>query len=866
MFRKLSELKAQEEGFNVGNSHYNFVENQNYRYNVLLPNVIPSGNTAPVSTAVNEVMRTVNPWNGKTSDPLPEVNRLFVQGTIPQSLEQQTTTCATASIDGLIASGSDSASTPIRCGWAYSPPQPGSAIPQTSVGALGTAKGPFLFTRPSKPYTQWYWDLGEAKKQILTDTCKALKRCSDVNSAQFNEICGFCTDIGQGIPVTRTGQPLYPDTNLTNCSPESIITKASNCPAPSAFRAMATDATCEPINGRLPVGCVEQIIAENGCTDRGALSLALDSGARPGDYMATARTLPSLQLYNRHMNPPLDIAMFAQPGTTVRTALSEHVRRIANAANSQPATSPLGASARDLCLQKGAIDSFDFCSELGDNTLPPYTLDCVRKVFLKAGGNPSGQLYPTEQTMASVYNTKPNWKAVRDFIDGLKARASGTALTEGFADMYTQTRDRYTQQADALIQLRGIRPEDLPSRPPNSAGVELFWFDTRTNVLLNVTHERNFPSFSSSGPISQAFGRSQYVQFVGLSDIRVRQNTPMKFKLTTDDGVIMSLNTPINLRGPNGVDRDGYFAINYLQAPTTHMNKTCWNLLGSAPNVLKVYWHDKGGGWHAFNLTGTGCGDSNYDTLRGLSLTRDTTGPFLMFENTPAGTFADLRMPEFFHFAGEFGNSMNKVQIQNTTDAKLRTPGKNGFVRLIGGSSYLALKNVSLQAWNTSTFVFRLNNAPVNDTLFSIRLTGGGQVVQAYLTPSAGGTCVLNYMTTVGGTRIVQQTGMRFAIGRWYMGVIQQNGSPSTSMSISFNEYDVAANTRDTWYTQSSRGFSVSNRGASLTAVPEQTEIVMGTQDSQGVLQWDLAWWHFFNIAVNGDIIQRDAMNSWKIV
>jgi len=866
MFRRLAELQSQQmEGFNAGNAHYNFVENQNYRYNTLIPNAIPSANTAPVPQSVNEVMRTVDPTTGRATDVLPEVNRLFVQNTVPASMRQQADTCATGSLDGLIAaSGSTKGS--IGCGWAYTPPPAGSAVPQTSVGALGTARGPFLFTQPSKPHAQWFWDLRQAKKQVLIDTCKALRKCADVNSAQFNQICGFCTEVGQGIPIGANGQPLYPEGNLTNCSQNAIIRQASQCPAPTAVGgSMLQDKTCTPIQGKLPVDCVERILREGGCMDRGALAVALDSGARPGDYMASARVLPSLTLYNRHMNPPLDVALFAQPGPTVRDALSEHVRRLASNASSQPATSAIGAAARDLCLQRGAIDQFDFCSELADGTLPPYSLDCVRKLFLRESGNPAGTLYPTEQTMVSTYNALPNWKAVKTFITGLRAAATGTV--DGFVDIGVATQSGYRQQSQALERLRGIRPEQLGNRPPAAPGVEMFWFDTLTNVLLNVTLDPYFPTYSwDAGPIPQAFERQSHVQFVGLTDIRVLEPTSMKFKFITDDGVIMTLNKPIDVNGPNSIDNADTFAANFIQGAREYANKTCWSMTPAQSNIVKVYWHDKGGGHHTFSLVGSVCSGAGavaYEPIRRLYLTREVSGPILQFENTPQGDFGDLRMPEFFAF-NKFGNGRNNVQINAKADDKLRAPGKNGFLRIAGGQSFLALKNLSMTAWTAMTFVFRLQTAPVNDTLLSMRMTGGGQVVQVYLTPSTTGTCAVNYMTNVGGTQQTQQTGVRLSTGRWYMGVIQQIGVPATSISIVFNELDsVLASTED-WHRHQSRGLNITNRGATITNAPEQTEIVLGTQ-SGGSLQWDLAWWHVFNTEIRGSMLQRDAMNNWRL-
>jgi hypothetical protein len=325
----------------------------------------------------------------------------------------------------------------------------------------------------------------------------------------------------------------------------------------------------------------------------------------------------------------------------------------------------------------------------------------------------------------------------------------------------------------------------------------------------------------------------------------------------------MTLNKPIVMNGPNSVDTADTFAANFIQGAREYANTTCWQMVPDRANIMKVYWHDKGGGHHTFSLAGSACSGSVYEPIGGLALTRELNGPILQFENTPQGDFADLRMPEFFSF-GAFGNGKNNVQIFATADDKLRAPGKNGFARIAGGQSFFALKNVSMMAWTATTFVFRLQTAPVNDTLLSIRMSGGGQIVQVYLTPSTTGTCRVNYKTNVGGAETTQQTGVILSTGRWYMGVIEQVGSPATNLSIVFNDLENVMASSDDWHRQSSRGLSITNRGTAITNAPDQTEIVLGTQSS-GSLQWDLAWWHFFNVPIRGSILQRDARNDWML-
>lgn len=862
MFRRLAEL----EGFDIGQTQTNFVSDQTYRYNTLLPNLIPTAGTAPAPQGLQEAVRSVNPVANATLQPVPDVQNIFVPNSVPKALMDQQQVCQAGSLDGILAS--QDPSKPIRCGWAYSPPPNGSPIPTLSQGVLGTADGPFSFTTPQGSYSQWFWDLNDAKKQVLIDTCKAMKSCSDVNSEPFAGKCGYCPDIGQGIPIDKNGQPLYTNSPLTTCSPDRIITSASNCEDTSQEGTglqTRTNNVCTPIGGRLPFGCLETIIEQAGCSSDGALSIALSSGATPNDYMNDVRKLKSMQIYNERSSKPFNLDMFAQGKTTQALALAEVKQLAANA--SKPETSALGASARDLCIQKGALDKFDFCSEINLNSPPPFNIECLQNAFLKAGGNSTGRMYPNPQTMASYYNTLPNWKAAIDYINGLAFSARGPgAVKEGFDDMLFATQKRYQSQADALLNLQGITPEKLSKRSPFAAGVETFWFNTFLGVLLNVTIEGNFPTLPSWGwgTIPQV-GFHQFAQFIALTDIRAKKNeNQLKFQIETDDGFMMSLNQPVF--GDPVADRDGYFARNYLQAPTVHRTQSCWNLSTSQPNIMKAYWHDKGGGHHTFILKASPCNSMQYNQVQNVSITRELRGPFMMFENVPGGEFADLRIPEYFNFKQNGNTSTNIAQFADT-DSKLRAPGKHGYIRLSSGVSNLTLKNISMNTWTTFTFAFRVNVMPVND--FFVQMNLGGANVQLYLSPVNGSTAVVNYYTTLGGAnpQMGTKTGVMLNLGVWYLCSVTQLGRPANALNVSFMNLDNAANRSDMWFTSNnmSQSFTITNRGAPVTFSPHNSTILLGSMSNVAVLQWDVAWWHFFNTSLNGTDMQREAKNNWMI-
>jgi hypothetical protein len=868
MFRRLAQLSEGQttEGFDT--IHGSYLNAQSYRYNTLLPNIIPTASSVPAPQALQSVVQSVNPWSGKTVDVHQNVNNLFQPNTIPDNLLQEAKTCSSGTLDELLAS--QDPSKPIRCGWVYTAPPPGSHLPTVSQGVLGTNSGPLSFANPPSNYQKWFWDLNDAKKQASIDTCKALKSCSDVNSEAFNGKCGYCIDLGQGIPIDSNGQPLYNDSSLTSCSPNSIITNTSNCPPsqvlPGSGLSVQTNTRCEPISGRLPFGCLESILQQAGCSPDGAIALALSS-ATPTDPMAGVRKLKSMSVYNKQANPQFNVDIFTQGQASQAVALQEF-KNVATVAKSASQSSSLGASARDLCLQKGTIDSFDFCSEIKPSTPSPFALDCVQKVFLKAGGQPAGAMYPNPQNMASFYNLLPNWKAVLDYVSGLALQSKGVQNgTEGFVDLPATITNDVQAQASALYNLRGIRPEDLVLRAPFTSGTEVFWIDPTTSVLYENTIERFIPNFNTPGSILPQMSFKNKGTFMSLCDIRSQVNTQIKFKVVCDGGFIMTLNRELVKETP--YDQDGYYASELNTSSAIYQNKNCWTFSNSKPNIMKVYWNNSVGSQQIFGLTAMDClqMSAQFAPIVNISLTREINGPFIMFENTPKNGFADLRMTEVFAF-NKWGNTTSNVQSLNDTDSKLKTPGKNGFLRFMSGSSNILMKQIGFNAWTAFTFVFRINVMPVND--FFLQMNMGGSVVQLYISPVNGSTCVINYNTNLGGANptLGTKSGVQLQLGQWYMGVVYQNNRPCTSLTFSFLPLDQALTRSDMWFTTNvqNTSFTIGNKGLPIVlSNPSNSVYMFGASSNASVLQWDLAWWHFFNTNVRGTDMQRDAKNDWVL-
>jgi hypothetical protein len=337
----------------------------------------------------------------------------------------------------------------MRCGWVYN-----TSNPDSGRGAYGGPDGPVRTTAKGL----WMWDLKEAKQKYHTDICKGVQACSDVDAGLYKQRCGWCESSGKAIPVVN-GKVAYPYNDNTNCPANQIITSSSKCPPPPPI----TDPNqppspldlCRPNeNGSIPRDCLLQKAITAGCTDNGTLAQALRAGS-DNDYTSVLREQNAFKIFQLRAAVPMNETGIKTGKITITDALNDFKRL--NDQSASEANTGLKAAARDLCLNKGELDQFDFCSEIKDTETGPFTLDCLQNTFLRAGGQKAGTLYPTQSNMKE-WNSLANWGAVKKQIQVIFQR--------------TRSTDRKTQE-QGMMEYYGIRLRNKQKPQPN--GIEMAW-------------------------------------------------------------------------------------------------------------------------------------------------------------------------------------------------------------------------------------------------------------------------------------------------------------------------------------------------------------------------------------------------------
>ena len=473
MFSTLASL----EGFDTVTSQYH--KNQNYTYNQYLPNIIPS-NILPGQEVVDitPALRSIHPQND-----IQQPSKLFtaVPMVSENAMKLNESCVAASSISDLIDQGSS------QCGWFYKPPTTTlSPIPQYNRGFLtsgGAEPAPLLNAPKPTDYQYAYSDnlpdgqkLADGKKRILGDICKSLRTCTDVAKTPYNNLCGFCTDINQGVPIdSSTGTALYTGPNI-GCRPEALIRDANRCPAPSINAPT-------PKNGCLPgqpfsATCLRDALVQTGC-DNGTLAQSLQGWTKnAATNMANLQKLRAIQHYNKSGNPTFEFTAFL--GTGSNPSQTDAVKVISDVLSFTGTSNKTlkGYASRELCVNPNALDDYDFCSDLSIVTPKPnggWELICLQRAFKQAGGTASGKMYPAAPNSPGtiLFNGMSNWGQVTDWMKKRYSQARGVVVqgfspsqfagnTDAFEDIRSKTTTNYKEQNSALSDMLGTAIQAVP--------------------------------------------------------------------------------------------------------------------------------------------------------------------------------------------------------------------------------------------------------------------------------------------------------------------------------------------------------------------------------------------------------------------
>lgn len=857
MFRRIFEL----EGFAGETTQIN----QQIRtyYSQSLPNFVPTSDPKlPLSQLTNTAaVQGAGITTSVARDPvLQDQNATY--GLNPDMIASREAACsqpgaARDNFDHLksLASSQDPRSA-VRCGWMYN-----TSNPQRGVGAFGVSSGPFV----TKAQGVWNWDLQDAKQKVHEHLCSQVTDCGDIDAYPYQGRCGFCKTSGKAIPI-ENGRVAYPNNARNMCGNDALVTSGGACPRPDPAvlatpEGQAARATCDPLpNGNLTRDCIIQKVRQSGCSENGTLIAALRSGSDL-NYVDNLKNRQAYGVYQSRAAIPLNETMLRSGAMTVSQALTEFGRL--NDQSASTANSGLAFAARDLCLNAGTIDQFDFCVEIADGTRPPFSLDCLQKEFLRSGGQKSGGMYPTNDNVVREWNSLNTWSDVKSKIKKLKGDTGST--------------DRGTQEA-AMKNFLGIALDDKSKAPfVGDVGCEIFYFTFNWQAPGNPVPDANpvfigrrirpsVPAVNQSidlkgsyGDVAQGWG----ISFVYVTNVSVPRAGSYRVDVTGDDGYATVLNKPFRDVGRSGSQVSNSSEISFLNyfPPTTTSGN--WDFKQGQQNLVKGYWFQGGWGlYYDFKINGT-----NFTT----NLTQEAYAPMLNFEAVSEGDRYAYGMNYLFgdRRLGDLQVQWNRIWGSPTASSSLAAQmglkAKKLLLDLPSGSRIATKTFFKMTSFTTFTTCCVFNSVPNNAAnvvanwhfqatdgslaSFQIRMYGTGD----YKT----GQIALRYdydrPQEVGGAQFKVETGVAYLV----MIRVIKSGDSISGMELCLGKLkDLQANPNS--LAVSSRiSFSDANRIENINSRTARQIIV------QGETPMTVAWIRMYDYYLDGENLKREVNDNW---
>ena len=863
MFRALAQHKKE----NFQGSYDSYVQGQTNTYTQQYANSVPV--TFPkdqIGTLLGNSLQSLLTSDPNTRQGSPASSRdlnlqnyaMSVQ--VSEELKNKSAACSIASIDSLI--GSLNPSDTLRCGWVYTKGNPGDQ-PIVSQGALGTKNGPSPFTKP--PRGTWYWDLDAAKKQILTDRCGALTSCTNVGAPNYAN-CAWSVSASKGVPVDNRGNLLYPGNYLLNGT--NLVTTSAGCPPPPppgspAYEVMKSKDVCMPDeSGKLSRDCMLQQITAAGCSRDGDLYQQLVTNAVPNNYAKGLTNKTAFKTYQQQAITPLMTSVITDGSVTTQVALANFQTLATSAA--KVSNTSLNFAARDLCLKQGTMDQYDFCSEISDNTPPPFALNCLQTLFRQMGGQPAGKNYPTEQTL-SQWNALANWRAAKDTIITLQGGMKST--------------DAPTQ-ASSLANFLGIQRQ-IPQKTGQIgliSGLELFWYNDATNTFLGRQVKNSSPSspnLNYNGYIGQTVdqtGLSTQVSYTLLTNLRVTEDTNIRLRTKTDDGTVMVLNKDLNPAatrkgfggsgGYNGIqDDENMFSRNWDQPPTTHTASVCWKLTANGPNYMFSYWQQTRGLSVSFTEYSP-CDKNQWAEIPSswFSLTQEPKSPMIAWEGSLLKNgitdFIEYRLPSLFPFK----KSSSSLVVESNLFS-----GLSYALNIKNGAYATSLpRQLSENSWRSLTIATTINTVPA---IGSYHLLSFGYLSIDILPKTATTvTAVFNWtsasLNTTNSPMVIDNLPIDPKIPYlFYAGMsATSSGAIPTQITVSCAKLsDWAKGNASTTQSRTTTG------GNGLYNTTDSAGLTIGNMVPSANVSADftVGWIHLFDYPMTMDDISRDASNAW---
>jgi len=807
------------------------------------------------------------------------------------------------------------------CGWTYKPST--GIFSEVNQGAFGTSEGPSQGIQGNTNGVKWYWDLNTAEKEISQEICSKATKCNHLGRLGANsETCGYCKSTDRVIPVEKTAAGTYQaryktDPNLA-CRPADIVTAASpsgSCPPTDGF-ANFTGSTSLPRNGRgdlreafrsshvrreegfalddldqctspLSRECVILAARTAGCSDEGTLISALKASTG-GDYDSVLKENPVYTAYKSVASPGITSATLKDGSVTIDTALDDFGSLMRNI---NTGDRKKHYSARDLCLDKGYFEKYNFCSEMrGETIINKDNIKCVQDQWLYLGGTRAGREYPTLEKWSGKRYSKFFEYVGQLYRDARK-------IEEGFTTLELKDKN-----AAAILDFVGsdtsftVNSNQLPMNA-ETCGAETIWIDLvnvadpaaipiilRCDIRLRKDSQEIMPWFDSPGELANKYGLYKSDNIAYMCAFECRNTKEFQFWMSVDDGFMIGIGKPPLTNGNSDWGSWAY------QGATAYLSGIYTNSDDRPMPIIKKFFQGYGGANSIFFV--------RTDQWRGVPysnvfLTQDPLAPWMKYEVCASYKTAQLGLHST-RFDGPSALSYQNTQMPSfetesaalvhQTDANLLVGiPKNMKYSSFGSSSWWHTQShFHVNAFKTITILIRPIATPANGSRANVFFhTNLKTFMFGCHLINVGGTYLLEFVYRLGDNIQSQTVGV--TMNEWNFLVFQYVGNANGLSRVNmFNESLTNLNNETTGRSFINRLSGGQGGGSVVLGSPgsnNQTSsgwLMLGSTgptyyNKPGMWAWnnngftgDVAWIHGFrDYFTSYDMLRAELNQSW---
>lgn len=518
----------------------------------------------------------------------------------------------------------------------------------------------------------------------------------------------------------------------------------------------------------------------------------------------------------------------------------------------------LHVGTRDLYLKAGEVESYDFCNELPDSTLAPYNMGCLQKEFLRVGGQKTGHLYPSAQTMPQ-WNTLKKWLYVKQYIQNL-------ILDSKSQDPTVSKRTN--------LNLYGPNFE-YPMTLESFMGVEVFWFSnsadiTRPTIFLGRRIRNSIPYFERDGMNSVVF----------FTSIIVKNNSAAQFLVTTNNAFALYFNNSMSAVYNNKmVSTASEMSMFQKMGPISRKSSIVYLLAGH--NTLSGYIFQDTGHYYKMEIH---CSEiSNVYTQIpsvNLNLTQEPFAPMVSFEVEPLHlnygcdyTFCDKRMGGFKMKWGNDGWGGPSRYYRGDSRDRLEFPLLKSYIRFPKGGTAIQSKfYFKLHSFMTLTLLIKFKEFPDKGIIATPLIFYGlpGYYPAIRLTTIKPGFANINIGTSMDkipvGIPLPSTDGPTIQLGIPYLIIIRMLRKNEQDPG-SLNAMQIGAG--KLWDLQESYKYLNESTPIVYTNVlhldnPDSQESKSLFYIQSKACTFDLYWMHLFDYNLKEKDIEREANANWR--